>query len=45
MRSIVEVSGVAALIGEDALADFAADTIATFAVNLETLLAQAPRPA
>ena len=45
MRSIVEVSGVAALIGEDALADFAADTIATFAVNLETLLVQAPRPA
>jgi len=45
MRSIVEVSGVAALIGEDALADFAVDTVATFAVNLETLLAQAPRPA
>ena len=45
MHSSVDVSGIAALIGDDTLADFAADTIKTFAANLETLLAQAPRPA
>jgi len=45
MRSSVEVSGVAALIGDDTLAGFAADTIMTFATNLEALLAPVPRPA
>jgi len=37
-----EVSGVAALIGDDTLAGFAADTITTFATNLEALLAPVP---
>lgn len=44
LHSCVEVSGVAALIGDDALAGFAADTITTFAANLEALLAPVPRP-
>jgi len=45
MHSSVEVSGVAALIGDDTLAGFAADTITTFATNLEALLAPVPPPA
>ncbi len=45
MHSCVEVSGVAALIADDTLAGFAADTITTFAANLEALLAPVPRPA
>ena len=44
LHSSVEVSGVVALIGDDTLAGFAADTIATFAANLEAL-ARVPRPA
>jgi len=43
MHSCVEVSGVAALIGDDALAGLAAATITTFATNLEALLARVPR--
>ena len=39
MHSSVQVSGVAALIGADTLAGLAADTITTFAANLEALLA------
>lgn len=42
MHSCVEVSGVAALIGADTLAGFAADPIATFAANLEALLVRVP---
>ncbi len=45
MHSSVQVSGVAALIGADTLAGFAADTITTFAANLEALLAPVPRAA
>ena len=44
VHSSVEVSGVTALIGDDKLAGFAADTIAIFAANLEALLARVPRP-
>ena len=45
MHSSVDVSGVAALIGDDTLAGFAADTITTFATNLEALLAPVAPPA
>ena len=45
LHSSVEVSGVVALIGDDTLAGLAADAIATFAANLEALLARVPRPA
>jgi len=45
MHSSVQVSGVAALIGDDTLAGLAAATITTFATILEALLAPVPRPA
>ncbi len=45
VHSSVEVSGIVALMGEEKIAEVAADTIGTFATNLETLLGQPPRQA